>query len=40
MGKITGFIEIGRETSPRRPARECVKDWHEYELKLPEEKLR
>ena len=40
MGKITGFMEIGRETSPRRPARERVKDWREYELKLPEEKLR
>ena len=40
MGKITGFMEIGRETSPRRPVRERVKDWHEYDLKLPEEKLR
>src|SRR5580658_4486978 len=40
MGKITGFMEIGRETTPRRPVRERVKDWHEYDLKLPEEKLR
>src|SRR5271170_2590996 len=40
MGKITGFMEIGRETSPRRPARERVKDWQEYDLKLPDDKLR
>src|SRR6202158_2193673 len=40
MGKITGFMEIGRETSPRRPARERVRDWREYDLKMPEEKLR
>ena len=40
MGKITGFMEIQRETPPRRPVRERVRDWHEYELKLPEEKLR
>jgi glutamate synthase (NADPH) small chain len=39
MGKITGFMEIERETAPRRPARERVKDWREYELKMPDEKL-
>jgi glutamate synthase (NADPH/NADH) small chain len=40
MGKITGFMEIKRETPSRRPVNERVKDWREYELKLPEEKLR
>jgi glutamate synthase (NADPH/NADH) small chain len=39
MGKITGFMEIKRETAPRRSARERVKDWREYELKMPDEKL-
>jgi glutamate synthase (NADPH/NADH) small chain len=39
MGKITGFMEIPRELPPRRPVRERVKDWREYELKMPEEKL-
>ena len=39
MGKITGFIEIKRETPPRRPVCERVSDWNEYELKMPDEKL-
>jgi glutamate synthase (NADPH/NADH) small chain len=39
MGKITGFMEIERETPSRRPIRERVKDWREYDLKMPEEKL-
>jgi glutamate synthase (NADPH) small chain len=39
MGKITGFMEIKRETSARRPVRERVTDWREYDLKMPEEKL-
>src|SRR6266566_1076676 len=39
MGKITGFMEINRETPPRRPIRERVADWREYELKMPDEKL-
>jgi glutamate synthase (NADPH) small chain len=39
MGKITGFIEIKRETPPRRPVRERVNDWREYELKMPDDKL-
>ena len=29
MGKITGFKEFGRETTPRRPVAERVKDWFE-----------
>ena len=40
MGKITGFMEIERETPPRRPVSERLKDWREYELKMPEDKLR
>jgi glutamate synthase (NADPH/NADH) small chain len=39
MGKITGFMEIKRETPSRRPIRERVKDWREYDLKMPEDKL-
>jgi glutamate synthase (NADPH/NADH) small chain len=39
MGKITGFIEIKRETASRRPVRERVKDWREYDLKMPDDKL-
>jgi glutamate synthase (NADPH) small chain len=39
MGKITGFIEITRETPSRRPIRERVTDWREYELKMPDDKL-
>jgi len=40
MGKITGFMEIKRETPARRPVQERLTDWLEYELKLPEDKLR
>jgi len=40
MGKITGFMEINRETPRRRPVEERLKDWREFELKLPDEKLR
>ncbi len=40
MGKITGFMEIKRETNPRRPVAERVKDYREYDLKMPEAKLR
>jgi glutamate synthase (NADPH/NADH) small chain len=39
MGKITGFMEIKRETSLRRPVRERVTDWREYDLKMPDDKL-
>jgi glutamate synthase (NADPH/NADH) small chain len=39
MGKITGFMEFKRETPPRRPVRERITDWREYELKLPDDKL-
>jgi glutamate synthase (NADPH) small chain len=40
MGKITGFMEIQRETPSRRPVGERLKDWREFDLKMPEEKLR
>jgi glutamate synthase (NADPH/NADH) small chain len=39
MGKITGFMEIKRETPQRRPVGERVTDWREYELKMPDDKL-
>src|SRR5262249_55489550 len=29
MGKVTGFLEIARETPPRRPVLERVNDWIE-----------
>jgi glutamate synthase (NADPH/NADH) small chain len=40
MGKITGFMEIERETPSRRPVEERLQDWREYDLKMSEEKLR
>src|SRR5271155_3059929 len=40
MGKITGFMEIKRETPSRRPVGERLKDWREFDLKMSEEKLK
>jgi len=40
MGKITGFMEIKRETPARRSVSERLRDWREYDLKMPEDKLR
>ncbi len=40
MGKITGFMEIPRETPSKRPVPERLKDWREFDLKMPDEKLR
>jgi glutamate synthase (NADPH/NADH) small chain len=40
MGKITGFLEIAREAPQRRPVKERLKDWREFDLKMPEDKLR
>ena len=40
MGKIGGFLEIERETASRRPVKERLRDWREYDLKMPEDKLR
>jgi glutamate synthase (NADPH/NADH) small chain len=40
MGKITGFLEIGRESPARRSVDERLQDWRELEGKLPEAELR
>lgn len=40
MGKPTGFIEYLRELPADRAPSERVKDWKEFHLHMPEEKLR
>ncbi|MGZ3429395.1 MAG: glutamate synthase, partial [Polyangia bacterium] len=40
MGKLRGFIEIQRLKPSSRPVDERVHDWREFELPLPEAKLR
>jgi glutamate synthase (NADPH/NADH) small chain len=40
MGKLRGFIEIERLKPSSRPIDERVRDWREFELPLPEGKLR
>ncbi len=40
MGKVTGFLEVTRETPQRRPPAERIKDWFEIYLPFPEEKIR
>jgi glutamate synthase (NADPH) small chain len=40
MGKIRGFLEIGRVKNDRRPVDERIKDWREFELEYPEPALR
>jgi len=40
MGKVTGFMEFGREHASRRPVAERVNDWFEIYQDFPEEKLR
>ncbi len=39
MGKITGFLEIKRETPKRRPVAERIHDWQEVYLPFEAEKL-
>ncbi|MGO9241555.1 MAG: glutamate synthase subunit beta [Bryobacteraceae bacterium] len=39
MGKITGFLEIPRETPARRPVAERVNDWFEVYQPFPDEKV-
>jgi glutamate synthase (NADPH/NADH) small chain len=34
MGKVTGFMELGREATPMRPAEERLHDWHEVQGNL------
>lgn len=40
MGKITGFMEISRETPERRPVSERVNDWFEIYRPFPAEKVK
>jgi glutamate synthase (NADPH) small chain len=40
MGKVTGFMEYGREVPGRRPPEERVKDWLEIYEPFPEGRLR
>jgi glutamate synthase (NADPH/NADH) small chain len=40
MGKPTGFIEYLREIPADRPPTERVRDWKEFHLHLPDERLR
>ncbi len=40
MGKITGFLEYEREAPHKEAVQSRLKHWHEFEEKLPEEKLR
>src|SRR5260370_18669997 len=40
MVKITVFMEIKRETPHKRPIEERLRDWREFDHKMPDEKLR
>jgi glutamate synthase (NADPH/NADH) small chain len=40
MGKVTGFLEIKRETPTRRPVAERVHDWQEVYLPFEGDKLK
>jgi glutamate synthase (NADPH/NADH) small chain len=40
MGKITGFLEHGREAAPLRPVEERLRDWHEVQENLEPERSR
>src|SRR5215470_7735961 len=40
MGKVTGFLEIGREDRDYQPVAQRVKHWHEFVLPLPEKEIR
>jgi glutamate synthase (NADPH/NADH) small chain len=40
MGKVTGFLEHGRETAVRRPVPERIQDWFEIYLPFSEESAR
>jgi glutamate synthase (NADPH) small chain len=39
MGKPTGFLEIKRELPADRTSSERLRDWKEFHLHLPVEKL-
>ncbi len=40
MGKVTGFLEIARQTPPRRPVIERVNDWFEVYQDFPAPHIR
>jgi len=40
VGKVTGFLEIGRKKPPARPVEERIRDWKEVYLPYPEEDIR
>jgi len=40
VGKITGFLEIGRKGPPRRAVEERIRDWREVYLPFPEGEMR
>lgn len=40
MGKPTGFIEFAREVAAELDPRDRIRNWDEFHLPLPEEKLR
>jgi glutamate synthase (NADPH/NADH) small chain len=40
MGKVTGFMEYGRELPPRRPVTERINDWFEIYVAFPDDKVR
>ncbi len=40
MGKVTGFMEYGRELPPRRPVPERINDWFEIYSEHPEHSVR
>jgi glutamate synthase (NADPH/NADH) small chain len=40
MGKVTGFLELERETAGKKPAAERIQSYTEYQLPMPEAKLK
>jgi len=39
MAKHTGFLEYSREDAPKRPVRERIRDFREFEQRLPQDHL-
>ena len=40
MGKMTGFIEFDREVKKKLPVEERIKNYNEFEIPMPEERLK
>ena len=40
MGKVTGFLEYGREAPPRRPVSERANDWFEVYQDVPKDQIK